>query len=167
MLKNTIEKEWFKSIFGKYFGKKTKSLDEIINDNLKKEAPKEKKCGYIIFDIIQNELFEPTLSTLLEYSENKKFFVDDIYGTIVIMNIVEKRFFKNDEDMDEYFKEFIKNIPGNVLENTRFIYGMENAIVGTFGSNNRWVAMVLLKDYYQKILKINKLNYGEKLEIKG
>ena len=167
MFKRNNEEIFYKNIFSKYLNKKI--IDDIVNGNFKKEEPEEMECGYIIFDILQNDLFELTLKDVLDYSYNSKiFFVDNIYGTIVILNIKRKYFFKEEDNMEEYLKEFITNIPENISKNTRFVYGMENAKVGLFGSNNILRHMVLLKNFYKKLIKIDNLKYGdsEKMEIK-
>jgi hypothetical protein len=55
-----------------------------LKGNIQEEKPEEKDCGYILIEIIQNELFESTLSNLLEYSKDKNL-ISDIHGTIVIL----------------------------------------------------------------------------------
>ena len=104
---------------------------------------------------------------MLNYSKDKKFFIDDIYGTLFIISIRRNYFFKEDEDMAIYLSEFIDNIPNEILKSVRFIYGIEKAKVGIYGSNEQWACMVLLNNYFGKILQISNLKYGEKLEIKN
>jgi hypothetical protein len=151
----------------KMFGKFLKGRTVNVIDDLQKEEPKEKECGYIIFDLFQNDTFESVLSNLLDYSQDKKFFIDDIYGTIVILYLRKDCFFKENENMEPYLKDFIANIPENILKNIRFIYGIENAKVGVFGSNDIWVSTILLNNYFEKILKLANLKYGENMEIKN
>ena len=149
------------------FEKFSKGRAPNVIDNTQKGVPEEIECGYIIFELIQNNEFESVLSNLLNYSKDKKFFIDDIYGTLFIISIRRNYFFKEDEDMAVYLSEFIENIPNEILKSVRFIYGIEKAKVGIYGSNEQWACMVLLNNYFGKILQISNLKYGEKLEIKN
>ena len=161
---NKAEKEvsFLRNIFGKF----TKGRAPNVIDNLEKDIPEEMECGYIIFELIQDDTFESILSNLLSYSQDKKFLIEDIYGTILILSLRKNMFFKEDEEMEVYLNGFIENIPVEILKKIRFIYGIEKAKVGIFGSNDQWHCMVLLNNYFEKILKIANLKYGEKMEIK-
>ena len=165
MIKDIFQKIQIKNAFGKYIDKKV--IEKISQkENLKFDIPEEKKCGYIIFDIMQNEYFENTLTELINYSENKEF-ISDIYGTILIYFLCKEKWNQNiNLNIEKSLSEFIENIPENILRNIRCIYGIENAKVGFFGSNNRCTYMVLLNNYFNKILEINKIKYGEIIELK-
>ena len=165
MIKNIFQKIQIKNAFGKYIDKKV--IEKILQkENFKTDIPEEKKCGYIIFDIMQNDYFENTLTELVNYSENKEF-IFDIYGTIIIYFLCKAKWNQNiNLNIEKSLSKFIENIPENILKNIRCIYGIENAKVGFFGSNNRCTYMVLLNNYFNKILEINKIKYGEIIELK-
>ena len=165
MIKDIFQKIQIKNAFGKCIDKKV--IEKILQkENFKTDIPEEKKCGYIIFDIMQNDYFENTLTELVNYSENKEF-IFDIYGTIIIYFLCKAKWNQNiNLNIEKSLSKFIENIPENILKNIRCIYGIENAKVGFFGSNNRCTYMVLLNNYFNKILEINKIKYGEIIELK-
>ena len=165
MIKDIFHKIQIKNAFGKYMDKKI--IENILQkENFGIDTPEEKKCGYIIFDIMQNEYFENTLTELIEYLKNKDF-ISDIYGTIVVCFLCRAKWNQNiDLDIEKSLNKFIENIPENIMKSIRCIYGIENAKVGFFGSSNKCTYMVLLNNYFNKILEISKIKYGEIIELK-
>ena len=159
MVKKLTQTEWIRRAFGSFLDKK--SLDERFMESFKKEKPEEKKCGYFIFEIMQDENFENILNNLIEYSAKNEFQFD-IYGTIVIVYLTKMIWNQNNElNIEKETKKYIENMPENIKINIRVIYGIENAKVGIFGSNIRMTHMILLKDYYKKLLELDTIEYGE------
>ena len=161
MIKGIIQKLWIRNAFSKFVGKK--EVDEILNGGL--EKPEERECAFILIEIIQNDLFETTFSNLIEYSNNKNLSLD-IYGTIIQL-FTSKVLWNKDKDINikNIINEYINNIPENIKENIRCVYGIDNAKIGLFGPNERLAYMFLLNNYYKKILEIDKLKNGEIKEI--
>jgi hypothetical protein len=139
MIKGIIQKLWIRNAFKKFLGKN--EVDEILNGGFKKEKPEERECAYILIEIIQNDLFETTFSHLIEYSNDKNL-VLDIYGTIIVLATSKVLWNKNkDINIKNIINEYIYNIPENIKENIRCVYGIDNAKIGLFGTNNRLTYM--------------------------
>ena len=97
----------------------------------------------------------------LEYSKNKNL-VYDIYGIIFLLYVSKVLWNKGKEiNIKDILDDFIENMPESIKKNIRCVYGVENAKIGIFGTDYRSSYMVLLNDYYKKILEINKLKNGE------
>jgi hypothetical protein len=73
---------------------------------------------------------------------------------------------ENNYNIKYLLNQFIENIPENILKKIRSIYGIDNAKIGLFGSTLKFTHMVLLDDYYKKLLEIENIQYGEIKEIK-
>ena len=144
-----FQKNFIKRSFGKYLDKEI--IDLIVNN---------KECGYIVIDIEQNEYFENNLNIIIEYLIDKQYMID-VFGTIVQFSLFQINENNIVEINIEKIENDIKNIPENINKNVRGIYGIENAKVGNFGNKHRMVYMALLKNYYNKIIKMNELKYGE------
>jgi hypothetical protein len=164
MFKKLFQKLFIKNAFGKYLDNKT--IEKIINgENIDYNKPEEKECGYIIFEIKQNETFDSILINLLKYSEDKEF-ISDIYGTIIVFYLYRAPWnTKNDFNIKYSLNNFIHNLPQNILGNIRCVYGTETAKVGMYGTSNRMTYMPLINNYYEKLLEIDKIKYGEIKEI--
>jgi len=70
-----------------------------------------------------------------------------------------------DINIKNIIEEFIKNIPENIRKNIRGVYGLDIAKIGIFGTNYKSAYLFLLKNYYKKLLEIDKMNIGEIKEI--
>jgi hypothetical protein len=152
---NLLMKITIKKSFGKYINKK--DINEIMRKNNCLSEKKFKKCGYIIIEIIQNDFFEANLKSLLSHFNNTNF-MSDIYGTILVFTLFESLWNKDFDITIGKIENSIKNI---FNENIRGIYGIDNAIIGNFGTEHRMHYMALFNDFYKKIIKINGLKYGE------
>jgi sugar phosphate isomerase/epimerase len=153
-MKHTLKKG-----FEKYIGKK--NMDKIIDKNSHEFMVKEiKRCGYIIIEINQNEYFEKTMGQIINYFDTTNFMIN-IYGTMVDLTLFESSWNKNIDINIEGIKYIAKNIPDENIQNIRGIYGIENARLGNFAGDNRLAYMALIDNYYEKIIKISELKYGE------
>ena len=163
MPKGFEERNFIKKAFSKIVDKKV--VDEILNGNVKFEKPEEKECGYILIEIIQDEFFEEILSNLIDYSKDKNL-TFDLYGTIIQFFIGDILWNENKGiNFKNTIEEFIINIPEDIRKRIRGIYGSETAKIGMFGSNYRSAYIFLLKNYFKKLLEIDKLNIGEIKEL--
>jgi hypothetical protein len=147
-----------KRSFGKYLEKEI--IDLIVNNKEIINRVETKKCGYIIIDIEQNECFENNLNKIIEYFIDKKYVID-VFGTITQFSLYEINENFIVEINIEKIKNDIENIPENINKNIRGIYGIEDARIGNFGNKYRMSYMALLKNYFNKIYKINEIKYGE------
>jgi len=165
IFKRYLLKLKFRKFFGKYLNKE--KINEIINNpkNILEEKKEIVECGYIIIDIIQNKHFEKTMTEICNFfSDYRQFFVN-IYGTIIEILLFNKSNFEERVEINiDNIINVIKNIPEKNKINIRGIYGITNANVGGYGGKMIFTYMVLLDNYYEKIIKINKLNYGEIME---
>ena len=139
-----------------------RQIDEIFNNSdreLKKEIV---ECGYIILDIIQNEKFDETLTAVSNYFlENGNFFVE-FYGTLIEILLFNKPNFEKKIEINiDKINNVVKNIPESIKSNLRGIFGITNARLGFYGGKTAFTYMVLLDNYYEKIIKIDKLILGE------
>ncbi|MDR1315640.1 MAG: hypothetical protein LBK13_02100 [Spirochaetales bacterium] len=162
IIKEIMQKMYIKKMFSKYLDKKT--IEKILNNDIKLEEPEEKECGYIFIDIKQNSYFNETLNKVLYYSKNKKF-IDFIYGSIIIFIICKSKRNK-DIDIDESLNDFIEKFPKDGMQDIRGIYGIDKAKIGNFGITGRYSYMVLVNNYFGKIVELNEINYGEIIENK-
>jgi hypothetical protein len=147
----------------KYADKET--IKKMLSGTFENNKSEEKDYGYIICEIIQNDIFENTVTELFKYSKNTKF-GSDIFGTFMIF-LLYKENFNTIDNLKKSINRFIKNIPENILKNIRCVYGIENAKIESFRTSNGLRYIILLKDFYKKIFEIGKIKYGEKIEIKN
>ena len=158
ILRKTLLKMQMKRDFGKYIDENT--INNIVNNNLERRKPEEIECGYIICEIIQNDEFENNLEEIIKYSNHN--FLIDIYGTIIIFSAGKYGWMKDkDINIMELINEYVKNIPNNILKNIRCIHGMEIAKIGNYGGNGMYNYMMLLNNFYCKLLELNTIKYGE------
>ena len=156
-----FDKIFLRNSFKKNIDKKT--VEKILSGNYEVSKPEYRECGYIIVEIKQDNGFEKTLAELIEYSEKKDFFIEYI-GSIVILNSFRQEKIKNLSIKDS-INEYVQNLPHSILINIRCVYGVENAKIGSLGSNDHNAFILLLEDFFKKILKIGELNYGEIMEV--
>jgi hypothetical protein len=160
MVKEFFQKIYLKKEFSKYLNKET--VEKTLNNNSELEKPKEKECGYIVFDIKQDDHFNETLSKIIDYAFRNENFLNFIYGSIIMFTISKILLNENiDIKINESLNEFIENIPTDSRQKIRGIYGIDTAKIGNFGTNNRMSYMVLLNNYFNKIVKLNEIDYGE------
>jgi hypothetical protein len=158
-----IQKRWIKKAFGKYLDKKM--IEEIIdNNNLSIKHFERQECGYIIIEIAQNNYFEEIMDKVITFSMKNNFLVD-IFGTILYLCTYESSWNKN-VNILKNISNFLENFPEKKNKNIRGLYGIENAIIGNFGSNQRMKYMALINEYYKKLIRINEIEYGKIVEYK-
>jgi len=146
--------------FGKYLTKN--NINKMINSSQKIHEKEIIKCGYIIIDIIQNEIFENIISDIINYFYSKEKYYITIYGTIIEILIFNKSNYNKYYEINiEYIKNDTDNIPENIKKYIRGIYGITNAKIGNYGGEKLLAYIPLIDKYYEKIILINNLKYGE------
>ena len=160
ILKQFFLKLRLRKSFGKYIIKY--NINEMINNSQKIQEKEIVKCGYIIINIIQNEIFENIISDIINYFLKKEKYYITIYGTIIEILIFNKSNYNKYYEINiENIKNDIDNIPEKNKKYIRGIYGITNAKIGNYGGEKLLAYIPLIDKYYEKIILINNLEYGE------
>jgi ribosomal protein S17E len=151
-IKRTLNK-----LFGEYADH---FISYIKHENKKFKDAENKICGYVIINVIGNKSLKDDSNKIAEYFRRGRY-ISIRAGNIVHIVYYKPYINKNTKVNIEYLRQLIENIPEDTLKNYRGVYGMANTKIYIQERAGISMHRVLVDNYIEKIIKIDKLKYGE------